>query len=127
MIIRYFFPLTVNNTARNIVRCLAKDDINGALVECRTAVTGTDDDGLTGMVAQVLENVLAQCLEVPYYDLVCFHRGVETVVDAVGSQRERRNGVATKTQGSCPVLFYVAHSVANSNRSNRSNPNSKQI
>ena len=76
MKIRYFFPLIVNNTARNIARCLAKDDINGALVECRTAVTGTGDDGLTGMVAQGLENVLAQCLEVPYYGLVCFTEGL---------------------------------------------------
>ena len=111
MIIRYFFPLTVNNTARNIVRCLAKDDINGALillqtflgtvpydvagfsrqvlrclaatdgiVECRTAVTGTGDDGLTGMVAQGLENVLAQCLEVPYYGLVCFTEGLRLLL-----------------------------------------------
>ena len=98
--------------SRQVLRCLAATD---GIVECRTAVTGTDDDGLTGMVAQGFEYVLAQCLEVPYYGLVCFHRGVETVVDAVGAQRERRDGVATKTQGSRPVLFCVAPSVAYSN------------
>ena len=37
---------------------------------------------------------------------------------AVGAQREGRDGVATNTQGSRPVLFYVAPSGANSNRSN---------
>ena len=37
---------------------------------------------------------------------------------AVGAQREGREGVRTKTQGSRPVLFYVAPSGANSNRSN---------
>ena len=37
---------------------------------------------------------------------------------AVGAQREGRDCVATKTQGSRPVLFYVAPSGANSNRSN---------
>ena len=67
--------------SRQVLRCLAATD---GIVECRTAVTGTDDYGLTGMVAQWLEYVLAECLEVPYYGLVCFHRGVETVVDAVG-------------------------------------------
>ena len=45
--------------SRQVLRCLAAAD---GIVECRTAVTGTDDDGLTGMVAQGLENVLAQCL-----------------------------------------------------------------
>ena len=37
---------------------------------------------------------------------------------AVGAWREGMDGVATKTQGSRPVLFYVAPSGAYSNRSN---------
>ena len=87
--------------SRQVLRCLAATD---GIVECRTAVTGTDDDGLTGIVAQGFEYDLAQCLEVPYYGLVCFTEGLRLLLMPLA--RRGRGGMVWLRKHRAHALCY---------------------